>query len=383
MVTEHVCALGPVAAVLLLTDGLPTSGITDPTQLKSALKSALSTGPPIKIHTFGYGSDHDAELLKDLADIGGGNYYAISTDSDVPTFFADALGGHVSVVVQNIAVDISTTRRDVQIEKIFTGLKIEEKEDGSWSVRSDDLYAEERKDIIVRLKIPPLTSPVEAEGLLHVQLSYFDIQEKQNVTNEAVVCVKRPETIVENQVADEDFLDQRLRVEVTDTIEQATSLANTGNLAGALRRVDTQLADVQENHRSEYANAVLSDLIETRSVVSDAEVRCLSLCLIWIRCCPMLKVYRSSHHSLYRMASSHGNQRGSSHFWSHIQCRSIDGAQQSVFPNTRVLSNTFSGINPPLSAASTSNGQEQESNYRLDSGSGFNPPRSQSSMNAP
>ena len=251
--------------------------------LKNTLKGALSMGPPIKIHTFGYGSDHDAELLKDLADIGGGNYYAISADTDVPTFFADALGGLVSVVVQNIVVDISTARRDVQIQKIFTGLKIEGKEDGSWSVRSDDLYAEERKDIIVRLKIPPLQSPVEAEGLLHVQLSYFDVQEAQSITNEAVVCVKRPEMIVGDQVADEDFLDQRLRVEVTDTIEKATSLANTGNLTGALRRVDRQLEDVQQNHHSEYANAVLSDLIETRSVVSDAEVRSISLHSISIR----------------------------------------------------------------------------------------------------
>jgi len=220
---------GPVHAVLLLTDGLANRGITDSTRLQQALEATLNTGPPIKIHTFGYGNDHSSSMLKAIADTSEGNYYFIEKEDDVPTHFADALGGLASVVVQNTVLEITSAHANVRIEKVFTGLKMTHNAaDGSYKIQSSDLYSEERKDIMVRLKVPALEAPVEADALLNVTLSYFDIPAAGCVNNEAIVCVKRPAEVPENQVADEDFLDQRLRFDVADVYMNAAQLMEQG-----------------------------------------------------------------------------------------------------------------------------------------------------------
>lgn len=51
-------------AVILLTDGEANEGIADPELLKNTVERTLENGPPIKIHTFGYGIGHNETLLK-------------------------------------------------------------------------------------------------------------------------------------------------------------------------------------------------------------------------------------------------------------------------------------------------------------------------------
>jgi len=215
-----------VNCVLLLTDGLPNEGVSDPNALKAAVVRALEGYPPIKLHTFGFGPDHDAALLQRLAEIGGGNFYFIDDDDSVPTAFADAIGGLLSVVVQNVSFDLRTTSNDIKIERVFTGFKIEEKDDGSVKILCNDLYSKERKDVIVRLKVPGLASTLEAQPVLEACLKYFDVSTGQSITNEAVVSISRPEMAPPNQTADEELLEQRLRVNVYETMEGVAEVSN-------------------------------------------------------------------------------------------------------------------------------------------------------------
>lgn len=217
---------GPVNCVLLLTDGLPNEGVSDPNALEAAVVRALEGYPPIKLHTFGFGPDHDANLLQRLAEIGGGNFYFIDDDDSVPTAFADAIGGLLSVVVQNVSFDLRTTSNDIKIEQVFTGFKTERNDDGSVKILCNDLYSKERKDVIVRLKVPALGSPLEAQPVLEACLKYFDVSTGQSITNEAVVSIGRPAVAPPDQTADEELLEQRLRVNVYETMEGVAEVSN-------------------------------------------------------------------------------------------------------------------------------------------------------------
>ena len=51
----------------------------------------------VKIYTFGFGSDHDEQLLSDIASAGQGSYYYVEKEDQIAAAFADALGGLLSV----------------------------------------------------------------------------------------------------------------------------------------------------------------------------------------------------------------------------------------------------------------------------------------------
>ena len=64
--------------------------------------------PPVTLHTFGYGKDHNAKLLGELAaTTRDGSYYFVNNEQDVSTAFGDALGGVLSVVAQNVMLTIT------------------------------------------------------------------------------------------------------------------------------------------------------------------------------------------------------------------------------------------------------------------------------------
>ena len=52
------------------------------------------------VFTFGYGSEHDADLLLGIAEAGNGLFYYIDSEESIPESFCDCLGGLLSVAAQ-------------------------------------------------------------------------------------------------------------------------------------------------------------------------------------------------------------------------------------------------------------------------------------------
>lgn len=97
-------AADAVRSIFLLTDGLANEGVTDAAQLERMLTKMLDHSVRPRIFTFGFGADHNPAFLETLANAGNGSYYFIESEERIPTAFADALGGLMSVVLQNIEV---------------------------------------------------------------------------------------------------------------------------------------------------------------------------------------------------------------------------------------------------------------------------------------
>ena len=89
-----------VRTVLLLTDGHANAGVTNDAALVNATTKLLA-GTTTSLYTFGYGTDHNADLLQAVAAAAGdgkGSYYFIEDADRVVGAFADCLGGLMSVV---------------------------------------------------------------------------------------------------------------------------------------------------------------------------------------------------------------------------------------------------------------------------------------------
>ena len=59
------------------------------------------------IHSFGFGSDHDAKMMNSICGLKGGSFFYIEHIYQIDEFFVDALGGLFSVVAQEVEIDVS------------------------------------------------------------------------------------------------------------------------------------------------------------------------------------------------------------------------------------------------------------------------------------
>ena len=57
-------------------------------------------GRNVCVFTFGFGTDHDADMLRSIADAGNGLYYFLDDVDSIPESFCDCLGGLLSVAAQ-------------------------------------------------------------------------------------------------------------------------------------------------------------------------------------------------------------------------------------------------------------------------------------------
>jgi len=67
---------------------------------------------PYNMHTFGYGHDHDANLMEQIARLNGGSFHYINDVSKVDESFADYLGGLCSVIGRNAYLNIKLNPSD-------------------------------------------------------------------------------------------------------------------------------------------------------------------------------------------------------------------------------------------------------------------------------
>jgi hypothetical protein len=92
--------------LLVLTDGHANRGVHTPTELRRMFNSLKTSSPNLSIHSVGYGLDHNAELLREIAEDCQGSYNIVNTIEDAATAFGDTLGGLLSCAFQNVEIHV-------------------------------------------------------------------------------------------------------------------------------------------------------------------------------------------------------------------------------------------------------------------------------------
>lgn len=132
--------------VLLLSDGLANTGITEPSQIKQIVQKKFRE-QGIAVSTFGVGADYNEDLMTDIAENGGANYYFIANADEIPGIFAKELNGLLSVVAQNTKLKVAIPS-GFSCEKVY-GYPYAVK-DGKVEVNFNDVYSKEEKNILIK-----------------------------------------------------------------------------------------------------------------------------------------------------------------------------------------------------------------------------------------
>ena len=91
--------------VILLSDGLATSGITDDRSILEMSVENISEG--IGLTTIGVGSDFNVELMRGLAERGAGNFYFLEDADAVAEVFVDEIDYFVTPLALSVRVQVT------------------------------------------------------------------------------------------------------------------------------------------------------------------------------------------------------------------------------------------------------------------------------------
>lgn len=138
--------------IILLTDGLANQGITDPDELKGLTgRAAHESG--FTTTTIGFGTGFDEDLLRGMADAGGGGTYYIERADQAGDVFADELEGLLSLSAQNVTVELrpADAAEFVAVRHAYPRQQI----DGGVRFEIGDLYAREPRRLLAEFVVRP------------------------------------------------------------------------------------------------------------------------------------------------------------------------------------------------------------------------------------
>lgn len=266
----------PVASIILLSDGQDTytvhSSIRNQQNPNYHLLLPLSiheneiSGCRIPVHTFGFGTDHDASSMHAIAEISGGTFSFIETESVIQDAFAQCIGGLLSVVVKDLQVCIDCLHPTLSLTSLRSGSYpnrvIADRRTGFIDV--GDLYADEERDFLVSVNLPSDSSSNETP-LLEVKCVYNDLLTKEmQTTVSEEVRVKRDE-IAGKEAISIEVDRQRNRLLAADALAEARATAERGDLGGAV--------SVLESCRRALSETVSAKSGDRLCVSLDAELK--------------------------------------------------------------------------------------------------------------
>ena len=259
-----------VNRVLLMSDGLQNTGITDPMQIKEIARKK-NTEDGISISTFGVGSDFNEDLMTNIAEYGSGNYYYIDSSDKIPQIIAQELKGLLSVVAQNAKLTINYPNAYLSLKRVYGYPHTAE--DGKISVDFKDIFSEEQKAVLIKFEI---TKPIDKEITLESILSYDDAatfnREEIKVSNTIVVV---SDEATYKSGFDEEVKRNIILFQSNDLMHQAMKLVDEKKYEEAKKVLREDSTYLEESFKTVVPDSSLkkqyNTIIKYKTQVNDAD----------------------------------------------------------------------------------------------------------------
>ncbi|XP_047083284.1 E3 ubiquitin-protein ligase WAV3-like [Lolium rigidum] len=195
------------------------------------------------IHTFGFGTDHDAKEMHAVAEATGGTYSFIENQAVVQDAFAQCIGGLLSVAVQEAWIAVTCPHPDVRVRSIKSG-RYESRVlayGRAASVDVGELYADEERRFLLFVDVPRVAEEEDVTRLIRVSCTYKDSATGKSMqVDGGDAVVRRPAEVTseEGQKPSMEVQVERFRVEAAEDIAAARAAAERGDHAEAVRILD-------------------------------------------------------------------------------------------------------------------------------------------------
>ena len=245
--------------VILLTDGIANTGITDPKQI--ALESSEYNGQGIDLSTIGVGIELDRELLRTPSKQGRGLFHFVADAKDINKVFVDEVESLISPVARRPELEIEFDS-NLQIEKIYG---YEPKFNRTYiRIPIDDMNSGLTQIALIKFGLKNIRVS-RREFPVKIRLSYDDIKTRRRITEEqnAVLRFSREKNF--NTLADPTVKKNFTIAELAQSLQDMSETAKAGNHQRAEGFLNKSVSDAYRR----YPNMEDKDIRFVLGIVED------------------------------------------------------------------------------------------------------------------
>ncbi|EAR92938.2 von willebrand factor type A domain protein (macronuclear) [Tetrahymena thermophila SB210] len=173
----------PITSVFLLSDGLNDGAENKIRDLLKQLNFYQNYNEEnFTIQTFGFGKDHDPNLMDKISQLMDGNFYYIGDIHRIDECFIDALGGLFSVISQNVSINVQVPqemREQIRIVKTYGDIWHTKEPYYEYSININQLLSGVSKDYILEMELD--SKLIEDLQCIHEIHSEEEIQSSENI----------------------------------------------------------------------------------------------------------------------------------------------------------------------------------------------------------
>lgn len=247
-----------VNRIILLSDGQANVGPTSISELAELARIAAKQG--IAITTIGLGNDYNEDLMTAIAGYSDGNHAFVASSADLETAFTKEFQDVMSVVAQDVIVQIKTGDRVKPVRLLGRDGEIS---GNVVNVKLNQLYSNQEKYVLLEV-IPAQGTDKQQKNLADVSVSYLNLNSKQQdqVNERVTVSYSQSAAKVSDAVQQEVLAESEI---------QKTALANDE----AIRLIDAGHKDeakkVLESNASKLSGMSFSSPVAEKKVRESTE----------------------------------------------------------------------------------------------------------------
>lgn len=260
--------LGPmVTAIMFLTDGILPENLSNK-ELFTEFKKRISplVRNDIFIYAFGYGLNHNAELLSKIALIDGqGLYYYIPNSKFIGGILEIAISNLKNIIANDIKIYLKANK-GTRIQAI-TNTKQEKnaikqiEESKEYVVDSNYLLYNEKLILLLKISINKVENICE-QNLLDVQIGYFDtFDQVQKTINMKGLMLRRTIKNINNRELSCELENYIYRMNITKIIKEAIKISKRKNgISESINYIDKKIEEYKSKNSANYFNNLIEDL---------------------------------------------------------------------------------------------------------------------------
>ncbi|HTT98935.1 MAG TPA: VWA domain-containing protein [Rhizomicrobium sp.] len=238
-----------LSRVIVLTDGLANTGVTNPGDIAEMAANARRGG--VRVSTIGLGADYNEDLLQSVAEGGGGKYYFVESPVQLARIFEEELHSAFATSARDVHIAFHGGSAVRDVEMIGFARSSGRDVSADWP----DFYAGEDRTVLLRLDVS-----ADRDGSLdlgHFDVAWHDARNGASGTLDLPIRV----SVTDDMAASDRSLNKDVSVEAS-LAESERNLAANVKLAASGHADDAKKANA----------AIIADLKARNGVLKDERI---------------------------------------------------------------------------------------------------------------